>query len=520
VRWADITSALLVFLSLLPAPIFAAAKNSAWSEYTSDHFVVYSDRKPAEARALLMDFERFRNVVLAVTGLRSSAGNTSAQIFLFNRKRDYREFHPDSGVAGYFRDTWQGPRMVVGAEAKLADASLVLFHEYVHHLMREHGQLRYPLWYEEGFADLLAASQLDERQVLIGLVHPWRRHDIDKEGLMPILDLLSPQDTDNPRDWARYYASAWIFMHFLQLGHLSLDKDHRVGMTSLLLAINRDEDPRVSVQKHFGMEPEKIDAQLKAYAERRTWSGYKTEVRPYRGALAERRLSINEAAYLLGDLAYRSGRQETALEWVKRIDAKQPSVARPLSLRAIIEQHLGRLDLAAHVMGLALQTGADDSYVLTNAAHLYWDKAHAKNNHAKNNHAKNNVAPVTEEYLRRAVEHGEKALQLDSGALEAGYFAALAYAELKKADQALALLSDLYRRYPTDVRLNMELGRLLASTKESSRAAPYLQRVIAWDHGQTRRQQAKKLLEHLGHAAPIGSDVDQEHSQPIQINSR
>lgn len=457
-----------------------------------------------------MDFERFRSVVLAATGLRSSAVNTSAQIFLFNSKRDYRDFQSDAGVAGYFRDTWQGPRMVVGAEAKLADAGLVLFHEYVHHLMREHSQLRYPLWYEEGFADLLAASQLDERQVLIGLVHPWRRNDIDREGLMPVLDLFAPLDTDNPRYWARYYSTAWIFMHFLQLGHLTSDKDHRVGMTSLLLAIDGDEDPRGSLQKHFGVTPEQMDAQLKAYAERRTWSGYKIEIQPYRGALTNRRLSVNEAAYLLGDLAYRSGQQDTALEWLKRIDAKQASVAKALSLRAIVEQHLGRVDLAAHVMGLAMQSGADDPYVLTNAAHLSWDRARRKNS----------TAASTQEQLNRAIEFGEKALQLDGGALEAGYFAALAYQEQGKTDQSLLLLSELYRRYPTDVRLNMELGRLLASTKEPSRATPYLQRVIAWDHGYTRRYQAKKLLGHLGGAAPIASDIDHEHLHPIQLKSR
>lgn len=502
---------LALLFTLLPLCGFAAAKSSQWSEYASENFVVYSDRKPAEARALLMDFERFRSVVLAVTGLPSSAPNTSAQIFMFSRKRDYQDFQPDSRIAGYFRDTWQGPRMVVGAEARLADASLILFHEYVHHLMRAHGQVRYPLWYEEGFADLLAASQLDERQVLIGLVHPWRRNDIDKEGLMPILELFSPQDTDNPRYWARYYASAWIFMHFLQLGHLSSDKDHRVGMTSLLLAINRDEDPRISLQKHFGMTTAEIDGQLKAYADRRTWSGYRMEVPQYRGALTERRLSINEAAYLLGDLAYRSNQPETALEWLKRIDAKQTSVARPLSLRAIIEQHLGRGDLAAHVMGLALQAAVDDPYVLTNAAHLYWDKAKQEKT----------TAPTVEKYLRRVVEYSEKALNLDDGALEAGYFAALAYAEQKKTDQAVALLSDLYHRYPTDVRLNMELGRLLAVSKEPSRATPYLRRVIAWDHGHIRRQQAKKLLENLGHAdVSVKSEIDEEHAQPIQINSR
>lgn len=499
------SSSLLVALLLLPA--FATAKKTAWVEYASDNFVVYSDRKPTEAKALLVDFERFRNVVLMVTALPTSATeSTRTQIFLFNHKRDYREFQPDPKVAGYFRDTWQGPRMVVGAEAKLADASLVLFHEYVHHVMRAHSQLRYPLWYEEGFADLLAASQLYASQVLIGLVHPWRREDIDRQGLMPVLDLFSPSDTDDSRYWSRYYASAWLFMHFLQLGHLSSASDYRTGMTSLLLATNQDADPKRFFQKHFGITPEQMDAQLKAYANRRTWSGYRTEIKPYRGTLAQRRLPANEVAYLLADLAYRSGQQDAALEWLKRVDAKQSSVARAFSLRAVIEQHQGRGDLATHVMGLALRDGEDDAYVLTNAAHLYWDKAQN--------------AGRAKESWQHAVEYGEKALKIDGGALEAGYFLALAYKAQGKVDKAVTLLSDLYRKYPTDVRLNMELGRSLASTDESSRAIPYLQRVIAWDHGHTRRQQAKKILEGLGYApVPEISDYDQEHPVPIQIQS-
>ena len=134
-------------------------------------------------------------------------------------------------------------------------------------------------------------------------------------------------------------------------------------------------------------------------------------------------------------------------------------------------------------MGFALQDGGGDAYVLTNAAHLYWDKAREAADE-----------PSRSSEWQRAVEYGEKALQIDGGTLEGGYFLALAYKAQGKIDKAVVLLSDLYRKYPTDVRLNMELGRMLASTKEPSRAVPYLQRVIAWDHGYARRQQAKNIL--------------------------
>src|SRR5687768_3721567 len=69
--------------ALMPPSIFA--KSSDWQEFTSQHFTVYSDRKTAEAKALLQDFERFRAAALAITGLPSSDETQRPQIFLFRR---------------------------------------------------------------------------------------------------------------------------------------------------------------------------------------------------------------------------------------------------------------------------------------------------------------------------------------------------------------------------------------------------------------------------------------------------
>ncbi len=498
-------------LCLTCAVPVAAAKTSAWYQLTSHHFVVYSDRKPAEARALLVDFERFRSAALTLTGLPSFDESDRVQIFFFNRERDYRKFQVDPHTAGFFRDSWQGPRMVVGAEAKLADASLVLFHEYVHHLMRARSQLRYPLWYEEGFADLLAASVIAPRHVEVGLMHQWRKPDLDRDGLMPVATLLQPDETGDQRYWSRYYASAWLLMHFLQLGPLLGEQDYRAGMASYLLAVHQGADLEAAVTQHFGVAPQVLDAQLKAYRDRRSWLGYRLAVKPYTGPMRERRLSINEAAYILGDLAFRSDRQDTALELLKIIDAKESTVVRPLALRAVIEQHLGRGDLAQHVLGFALQQHKGDPYVLANAAHVYWDKARLAPA----------GSPERAQLLEKVAEFARGSLDADPANMEAGYFLAQSAWEQGRPEQAITLLNDLYRLHPSDVRLNLELGKLLSRTPQPQRAVPYLERVIAWDHVNAHRAQAQKLLRTLGKegATPLGQ-LDEEHPLPIQIQPR
>lgn len=487
----------------------ASAKTSSWVEYTSNHFVVYSDRKPAEARRILEDFERFREAALMLTGHSESATHGRAQVFLFNRSRDYRELQPDRAIAGYFLDTWQGPRMVVGADMGLADVGLVLFHEYVHYLMRTHNPLNYPLWYEEGFADLLAASSLESQGMLVGLVHQWRRKDVDRDGLMPVLELHTPQDTNNARYWSRYYATAWVLMHYLQLGHLNQQADHRAGLRAYLASIGRGEDVTQALQRYLGVTPEQLDAALKTYAEKKTWMGFRLEVKPYTGPLVEKRLSVNDVAYLLGDLAYRSGQQNVALEWLKKVDAKQNSVARAFSIRAVIEQHQNRNELARHVLGLALKHSPNDPYVLTNAAHVYWDGA------------RNESGKSAEENMLRAAAHALHAIQMDADSLEAAYFLAKIYRYRDRIDDAIALLEGFYSRFSSDVRLNLELGSLHAAKRDSAGSVNYLQRVIAWDHADTRRQQARKILQMVAVSSEkLEAELDEVHAVPIQILAR
>lgn len=492
-------------------PLLSFAKSSEWQEFTSQHFTVYSDRKTAEAKALLQDFERFRAAALAITGLPSIDETQRPQIFLFRRQRVYRSFEPDPKTAGSFRNTWLGPRMLVDAEAKLADASLVLFHEYVHHLMRERSQLRYPLWYDEGFADLLAASVVSARHVEVGLVHPWRQQDLERDGPLPINDLLAPDKTGDNRYWARYYASAWLLMHFLQLGPSNGEVDYRAATASYLLAVHQGADLAAAFEQHFGVTPAALDARLKAYMDKKSLLAYRLEVKPYRGPLRDRRLSVNEVAQLLGDLAYRAGQQATALEWLQKVDARDATVARPFSLRAVIEQHQGKGEFAQHILRLALERNGDDAYVLTNAAHVYWDRSRLEPV----------GSPARISQLDKVTRFARQALQLDAGNLEAGHYLAKAEREEGDLNQAIQVLSDLYRQHATDVRLNLELARLLSQSPQPQRALPYLERVIAWEHDTARRLQAQILLKSLGKMQKsFGSESDQDHLTPVQIQPR
>lgn len=499
---------MLLLLLCLPFAV-AEAKPSAWAEYRSAHFTLYSDRKRHEALSLLQQFERFRYAALVVTGLDPAQADEPVNVFLLRRKQDYLAVQPDERVAGFYRDGWSGPEMVVGAEARLGDVSLILFHEYVHYLIRAHSQVRYPLWYDEGFADLLAASRVADDHVLIGLAHPWRKRVLDEQGTLPLESVLHAGIAGG--DDGAFYASAWLLMHYLQLGHLVGEPNFGEAIAGYLHALQGGAQSMAAFDEHFGLSAKAVQEKLSSYSQRRQWRGYKLSVPDIGLSIKQRDLDANEVAYLLGGLAYRAGQQSSALEFLKRIDASDSSVAPAFSLRAVIEGHMGRAELAQHILGFALQKNSKHSEVLTNAAHLHWDLAKAPNS----NKAK------YEQHLRHAHDYARKALRADSSNLEAVRVLAQVHRARGNIGAGIKLLQQQYAAKPNDVRLNLELGSFYIHAGQLQRAAPHLENVIQWDHSSSRRKKAQAMLQPITDLkSAVADDLDEVHLVPLRIAPR
>lgn len=480
----------IVLLLCLAVPVLVAAKPSSWKQYRSSHFVLYSDRNSSEAVELLQQFERFRYAALMLTGSDLEHAEEPATIVMFKHKHDFRAVQPDSDIAGFYRDGWAGPEMVVGADVRLRDVSLILFHEYVHFLVRERSPRRYPVWYDEGFADLLAASHVADDHVLVGLVHPWRQKTLLADGVLPLRQLLHRESTHDKLD-SQFYASAWLLMHYLQLGHLSGEPKRLDALAGYLRALDEGELPPRAFARHFGVTIEQAQEKLQKYSERPLWSGYRLKVPAGKHKVRRRTLSINEAAFLLGGIAYRGSQAQAALEYLQRINAKEKSAAAALSLRAIIEGHLGRQDLAEHVLGYALRNDRKNSTVLSNAAHLHWDLAQTEDL----------SAAKRERHLRKAGDYARAALESDGDNIEAVRYLAAVHGAEGEIEQAIELLAQHAQTHNSDLRLNLELASYLAESKQPNRALPYLQRVLQWDHSTKRRRQAQALMQAIAPTA-------------------
>ncbi len=483
----------IVIVFLLSGIWAQAALGRQWSEYQSENFTIYSDRKPSQARTILAEFERYHDVAERIMGLTDRNPLEPARIFLFADQKAYQALEPDGQVMGFYQETVTGPRMAVSAGSSLTDVSLILFHEYVHHLLRRKHADRMPLWYDEGWADFLANVDIDKDSVLVGKVHPWRMAGLS-ERLLPVSELLRPKlESPDPDYWGAYYATSWLLMHYLNLGYLAGGEKHSGSLARYLRAWQKGKDPVIAFELAFDMKTSAMDERLQRYIAKHSWTGFRIQSDIYRGSIQQRRLSRNEVAYLLGDLAYQAGQPALARAYLRKVEAEDVSVARAMALRAVIESQDGQIPLANHYMKFAMEKQPDNPFVLTSAAQISW-----------NNLVRlRNADPISARIIAgRVRDLARLALARDRRNTEAMRYLWRAERQLGNHAEALETMLTAYRARPTDVRINFEIGSYFAARHEPQRADPFLRRVVNWDHSLVRRQQALALLNRSDVAPP------------------
>jgi hypothetical protein len=177
-----------------------------------------------------------------------------------------------SNVAGYYRtDSPAGPFAFVpksnnaGALSPLS----VLQHEYTHHLMYSNwGDVVFPGWFSEGFAELFATARLGEDgKVVIGAIPAYRVYGLDQMNRYPVEKLVSgyPNYTQ-PLDVQIFYGRSWLLTHYMMF-----DTQRSKALAAYIGAINEGK-PAAEANKILGIDS-MLDIKLNNYLNRRALPG-------------------------------------------------------------------------------------------------------------------------------------------------------------------------------------------------------------------------------------------------------
>jgi Flp pilus assembly protein TadD len=477
----------IVFLILvLTVPTDAEAARK-WVAYTSENFTIYSDQKEKRVLEVLNEFEKFRKAVIHLTNLNERPENSRMQIIMYSRSSDYRKIAP-SGSLGFYFNSSAGPRLLIGAESAGIDDRMVLFHEYVHYVVREQTRANFPRWYDEGFAEFLAATAIEEDSVIVGLVPKGRGHTLASERRMRIEDLLEPKDgSASPTYWSRFYAYSWLFTHYLQIYSVTSDTPLIEQTNEFMRRYNSGEDSVRAFKISFGITPAQMDEQLIEYRRSNKLSGIQILIDDYAGDIKVTELDGNQRIFLLADIAWRTQEEKLARKYLKKIKTHEPNAAVPLSLAAILHNHQGDWETAEKLAIQAYDFAPDDTQVLTNLAHLELDRYEDLLDDLTS----------TEATLQTAIEFGVRAIEVDPTNYEAYYYLWRIYSDAEQFDRARDSLMTALQLRPSDPGHILAIGLFEVSRGEFEVATPYLEQALAWTHSDIGRQKIQELLDSL-----------------------
>lgn len=272
---------------------------SSWYEYKTENFRLLTDVSRLRAKSVIRRLEKFRAGALKFTGKSLGSEIMPVTLIYFDKGGEFRRFYGPGreSVQGFFTETSGGPLMVGRFGSWSIAGQNIVFHEYVHYLMRKGRTLRYPRWYEEGFAELLASANVSGGRMDVGHAPEWREYALNKKGAgdIELRDLLDPQFSWSEENGSEFYADAWLLVHYLLLGELSGNKSYREASAKYILEFSEGADPFESFERNVGVSIEEFSELLLRYKGGKL-KGVRLEVGDIDSDIVQRKLSDNEIA--------------------------------------------------------------------------------------------------------------------------------------------------------------------------------------------------------------------------------
>ena len=94
----------------------------------------------------------------------------------------------------------------------------VILHEYAHFLNKQSGRIRYPRWYEEGNAEYLSHSRLQDQAFEFGLAPEQHLAALSFSTWLPLPQVLEVTDVSalDEVEGTLFYGQAWLLVHYLR----------------------------------------------------------------------------------------------------------------------------------------------------------------------------------------------------------------------------------------------------------------------------------------------------------------
>jgi tetratricopeptide (TPR) repeat protein len=474
--WCPAVFLLLGYVSTCPGLSQAALEGGKWYRYNSRNFEVYSKLRQGEVAERIRDLEAFRAVVheFVVLEDRGNFGHTT-KILLLPSIDALRKTFKLRHVAGFMRSGLRANLMVVGKPRSTVFMSenSIVFHEYVHYLVRNASSFQYPTWYDEGFAEVLATVTIEDDHATLGAAPPSAAYTLLNRRDMSLDRVVGIDSTSDLKvaDRQKFYARAWLLTHYLSLSAAP-------GMGQKLLHyLNRFNEGGVAAEafeESFELSFDALDSSLEEYTH--ALPAYRVPLQEidFEPNYARVSMTPSEVGYQLGYMTAASN-PSYARKLFSRILKTDPDNARALAGLGVSHQYEGEFNAAEKWMRKAIALDGNDYVLLIELADLLMIACRARVDSAVCEENQTN---------KEAVDLYRRSYALKPDSLEALTHYGTALITYGQPGDAVNLLKQASELAPWSYTIVRSLGSAYAADAHWDEAKVQLRKALGWsvDH--------------------------------------
>ncbi|GLK44314.1 MULTISPECIES: DUF1570 domain-containing protein [Novosphingobium] len=343
-RFRIVAAALAAWFSVTPA-------QAAWTEASSEHFVIYANDSDKDITRFAQQLERYHAGMAYVLGSKVAKPSPSNRVtvYVVKNTREVRELHGGDNkfVGGFYVPRAGGSLAIVPAvqsgSGQVTWSMIVLLHEYAHHFLISSNVSAMPRWLSEGSAEFFASAKFEaDGGLWLGRPASHRAGELLYAQDVKAADLLDPTDYDKRKhtSYDAFYGKSWLLYHYLTFGG---DRKGQFTRYTELLANGRGQ--RAAALEAFG-DFDKLEKDLDHYLRQRRMTALtlKPELLTI-GPVSLRTLSAGEAEIMPVRIRSRRGvsseEAATLLVEARAIAAKYPDDAAVLAALAECEYDAG-----------------------------------------------------------------------------------------------------------------------------------------------------------------------------------
>lgn len=280
--------AIVVFSVCLSFSIQSRAET--WSKLENSHFRMYSTAREKVSRELFMELEGFRALVVNFIKVDIPPAAEKVEVIVFNNQANFKKYTWRDDIAGYVMPTENSAIIVLPAWVWGMDATNIIYHEFVHTLLRHH-KAKLPGWYQEGIAEVFGATKFLDGHFNVGAAPKDRFEAMSYGGqLASFNDIVSDKfQTHRSKFNQDPYLQYWMLAHYLEFG----SKKRKQDLDLYLTLYNDGADSLEAFQLVFGQTPEEFwQTELKKYMNQRRIPGLRVDVAP---EMSDSAITMSEA---------------------------------------------------------------------------------------------------------------------------------------------------------------------------------------------------------------------------------